>query len=215
MSRVLRALAVVVLALAGGIGTAQVAVADEPDCTVEGEGYVPDGPCEMSLKVNPVCPQETPMLTYEAYVEGSSATTTTVTWHNPSGADVVPTDQPLKGTLIWPGTVLNAAGVATDWPGLTWDGTTWVKGDAFDWATGSLQVTFSVSPSATATVAYPAGCGPTSTGGGGGTSVGSGPQVTALSETGLTAGPLVAAAAGLLGLGALFVVVARRRHSAI
>lgn len=211
MNRVFRALAAVGLALAGAVVTTQSAVADEPDCTVDGQDYVPGGPCEMELTVTPTCARQVPLLTYAVVVEGSSARTTDIIWHNVGGADVVLTDQPLSGSALWPGTVLDGDGRATDWPGWTWDGSEWVTGDADDWAAGSLQVTFSVSPSATATVTYPMGCGPTTTSGGGGTNVGSGPEVAELSQTGTTAAPLVGGALGLLGLGALLVALARRR----
>lgn len=207
MNKVLRALAVVLLALVGGIGATQVAAAQEDGCTVQGAGYVPGGPCEMQLRVAPTCAQGVPLLIYSATIIGSKVTTLDITW----GADrAVNLDLQLEGAVPWPGTVLDASGAVVDWPGWTRTEGGWVEGDTYDWALGPLPVTFAANPSATATVTYPANCGPVSSGGGG-TSVGAGPQVTALSETGLTSGPLVVAAAGLLGLGALLVLLARRR----
>ncbi len=104
----------------------------------------------------------------------------TATWKLPDGTvvrvDTIPAGQ-LKGDLLWPGMVLNADGVAVQWPG-------WRQLEASDFplpagaevygtaiADASLPsfayrlpmtVTFEMNPSVTATVTYPgqtpAGC---------------------------------------------------------
>ena len=65
-------------------------------------------------------------------------------------------DQPLSGSVLWPGAVPGPNGRGIDWPG--WrqlsDGT-WVQGDEFDWVRPTVQVLFQVNPEATVTVSYP------------------------------------------------------------
>jgi hypothetical protein len=103
----------------------------------------------------PICDNDVPKLRYDISVSGTPNTTVTITWINPSGANVVYPDQPLVGTVNWPGAVsVNGRGV--DWPG--WrqlSNGTWVEGDEFDWVRPSVQVLFQVNPEATVTVAYP------------------------------------------------------------
>ncbi len=105
--------------------------------------------------LSPICDNDVPKLRYDITVTGTPNTTVTITWINPDGADVVYADQPLSGTVNWPGAV-SANGRGVDWPG--WrqlsDGT-WVQGDEFDWVRPSVQVLFQVNPEATVTVAYP------------------------------------------------------------
>ncbi|WP_051639845.1 hypothetical protein [Cellulomonas sp. URHE0023] len=103
----------------------------------------------------PICDNDVPKLRYEITATGTTNTTVTITWINPGGADVVLTNQPLSGTVNWPGAVsVNGRGV--DWPG--WrqlSNGTWVQGDEFDWVRPSVNVLFQVNPEATVTVAYP------------------------------------------------------------
>ena len=55
--------------------------------------------------LQPICDGDVPKLRYEITVPGSTATTVTITWLNPSGANVVYANQPLSGTVNWPGAV--------------------------------------------------------------------------------------------------------------
>jgi hypothetical protein len=144
----------------------------------------------------PICKLDAPYLSYQLLVTGTEADTATITFVNPDGDDIVYTDQPLAGDLLWPGAVVDpATGKATDWPGwrLDADGA-WVEGDEYDWVRPTVQVTFQVNPEATVTVDYPAT-----------TSECAGPQVEVLDVSGEnpTAGPEVLAQTGAPAAGTL------------
>jgi hypothetical protein len=177
-------------------------------------------PCQLNVTVaQPVCDGDVPYLKYAVEAVGSPNTTVTITWVNPSGADVVYANQPLSGRVLWPGAVVDSAGKPVDWPGWhkTADGA-WVQGDEFDWVRPSVQVHFKVNPEATVAVAYPASSpqcsvnpqafvladSPTD------------PSAAVLAATGSNGvGPTLLGAAGLVVVGALVVtltVVARRRR---
>ncbi|MGW6132172.1 LPXTG cell wall anchor domain-containing protein [Cellulomonas sp. NPDC055163] len=138
---------------------AAAAVAPSPNgCDDTGDGYSAGGVCAVKVEVaSPVCVDDVPYLTYKVAVEGA-ASPLTITWDNPSGADVVQSGLPLEGRVPWPGAVAGADGKGVDWPGWTKasDGT-WVQGDAFDWvrAGSGVAVTFAANQSVTTTVAYP------------------------------------------------------------
>jgi hypothetical protein len=147
--------------------------------------------------LQPVCDGDVPKLRYEINVPGSTATTVTITWLNPSGPNVVYANQPLSGTVNWPGAVVvNGRGV--DWPGWTQLANgTWVEGDEYNWVRPSVQVLFQVNPEATVTVAYP----PSSP-----NCLTNPPQVLSasqrLSATGTDAGPMLTLATVLTVAGA-------------
>jgi hypothetical protein len=220
-------MAAAVLAIGGVVGVAGVATAAVPSvagCEEEGDGYFGGGVCQAVVEATAVCDGGVPYLDYQAVLEGASAQDVTVTWNNPSGPGQVLQDQPLSGRLLWPGTVIDDDGAAADYPGWTKnDDGTWSRGDAFSWAAGAVDVTFSANPEATVSVAYPAetgACAPvssTSTGGGdvaaaapteGGEVLG----ITALSDTGVSAAPLLGGAGGLLLAGAMLLLVSRVRR---
>ncbi|WP_258724161.1 LPXTG cell wall anchor domain-containing protein [Cellulomonas sp. NS3] len=137
---------------------AAAAVAPSPNgCGDTGDGYSAGGVCALEVEVlSPVCDNDIPYLTYKVAAEGAGATSLSITWDNPSGADVVQSGLPLEGRVPWPGAVAGADGKGADWPGWTKasDGT-WVEGDEFDWVRPGVAVTLAVNPSVTTTVAYP------------------------------------------------------------
>lgn len=228
MRRVLRTVAAAVLAIGGVVGVAGVAAATVPPatgCEEEGDGYFGGGVCQAVVEATAVCEGGVPYLDYTAVLEGTPNSDVTVTWNNPSGPGQVLADQPLSGRLLWPGTVLDDDGAAADYPG--WnrnDDGSWSRGDAFSWAAGTVDVTFSSNPEATVSVVYPEESGacapvsPTSTGGGdvaaaapteGGGVLG----ISVLSDTGISAAPLLGAVGGLLLAGTLLLLVGRVRRS--
>lgn len=233
MNKIVRACLVALLAAASAIvapalasaapTSARTAVTPSPSpsevfaCDVEEApgDYAPPGPCELrATLLSPICDNEVPKLRYVVEAIGTPNTTVTITFINPTGADVVYADLPLSGTVNWPGAVEDENGRGIDWPGWTQlpDGT-WVEGDEFDWVRPSVQVMFEVNPSLTASVAYPPSSPvcltdpptepPTSP-----------PE---LSSTGSDAGPVLLAGTGLLVAGAFAVALvarARRRNEA-
>ncbi len=151
---------------------------------------------------------------------GSPNTTVTITFLNPSGANVVYADQPLSGTVNWPGAVAGPDGRGVDWPG--WrqlaDGS-WVEGDEFDWVRPNVQVLFQVNPEATVTVGYPPSSPVCATNPPQdevlASEVLAAPTSAVLSATGSETQPLLIAGGALVLLGAgivALVSIARRRR---
>ena len=116
----------------------------------------------MTAEVQSVCTADLPTLSYST--DGATASTVTVTFVNPGGSNTVYTNQPLSGSVVWPGTVVSG-GKVTDWPGWTKnaDGT-WTKGDAYDWSLSNVQVIIADGAEASTVASYPGvGCVPTTT----------------------------------------------------
>lgn len=188
---------------------------DEGAAVADGEGdYSPPLPCELRVVTkSPICDNDVPKLRYAVEAIGSPNTTVTITWVNPSGADVVQSDLPLSGTVLWPGAV-EENGVGVDWPG--WrqlaDGT-WVEGDEFDWVRPSVQVKFQVNPEATVTVAYPPSSPQCLTNPPGSSVLAAEPPVPSavLSATGSNALPVALVGGGLVLAGAA-ALAATMRH---
>ncbi|UZN04168.1 LPXTG cell wall anchor domain-containing protein [Cellulomonas sp. S1-8] len=214
---------------AGGLAPAAATAAtpapspsvEQDDCTRGTDGYGTELPCEVELTVlTPICDNDVPRLQYAVTPVGSDETTVTITFVNPTGDDLVYADQPLTGSVLWPGAVVDGSGKGVDWPGWRLEGGTWVQGDEYDWVRPSVEVAFEVNPTASAVVAYPPSspvcltapersdvlvAGPAA----------AKPAATAevLSATGSTAGPLALVAGGLVLAGGAGVLVARRRRS--
>ena len=212
------------LFVAGPAAASSLSAAPTPvptPCPTDRPGYAAAGVCQLTAHVSPVCVNDVPLLKYSLEEMGTTLTTATITWVHPGGKDVVLTDQPLNGTLLWPGAVLDTKGTAVDWPGWTQqpDGT-WTRGDAFDWARQPVQVRFEVNPSTVATVSYPSvagACEPVSS------AVLAAEDVTptssvrsaVLAATGSDVAPYALGGAGLVLLGALLLVIraAMRRQA--
>lgn len=158
MKTMLRVWAGIALALAAGFALAgpAAAVDDPAACDRQDAGYEAPGVCQLAVEAAAVCVNDVAQLTYALTVEGSSATTATITFVNPSGSSLVYANQPLTGTVNWPGTVTDANGKGIDWPGWTKNANgAWVAGDDFSWAVPTVKVTFDVNPEATITAVYP------------------------------------------------------------
>ncbi len=108
-------------------------------------------PDELDLAaVGAECFNDIPYLKYAIdYPAGQSAT---ITFLNPTGADIVYEDVPLSGAVLWPG----ASETPPDWPGWVLQDGVWVAADdGFLWARGDIEVLFEVNPSTVFTVSYP------------------------------------------------------------
>ncbi|MCB2177295.1 MAG: LPXTG cell wall anchor domain-containing protein [Actinomycetales bacterium] len=207
MKRLLRLIAATTLALGSAVAFSGAASA-APTCD-EGSGYGSGGVCGISAEVKAVCTGDLPTLTYAT--TGATGTTVTVTFVNPGGTSTVYTNQPLSGSVVWPGTVVNG-GKVTDWPGWTKgsDGT-WTKGDAYDWSLNDVQVVISDGADASTVASYPTvGCAPTNVVSD--TKSGTLPNAV-LASTGATVGPLVGIAAALVVIGTGVLLVSRRRRN--
>ncbi|MGW6228356.1 hypothetical protein ACWFQT_14685 [Cellulosimicrobium cellulans] len=140
--------AVAALLTVPAVATSSSAATDDP------ETYVP----EITV-ASPVCDGDVPYLDYvfelpENY-ENDEANPLTITWVNPDGDDVVQSDLPLSGRVLWPGAEVDGAGNPVDWPGWSLVDGEWVVGDEFDWVRAGVTVVFEVNPTAETVVAYP------------------------------------------------------------
>jgi hypothetical protein len=130
--------------------------ADTTACAQPTDGYAPRGACQLLVQqAQSACIGGAPVLQYAVEPEGTPNTTVTITWQNPTGADVVDAGLPLSGSVLWPGTVVED-GAVVDWPGWTRqpDGS-FTEGDEYDWVRPSVTLLFEVNPSATEVVVYP------------------------------------------------------------
>ncbi len=95
------------------------------------------------------CFDDIPYLRYT--VVYPAAESATITFLNPTGADVVYEDVPLDGAVLWPGASENPP----DWPGWILQDGVWVAADdGFLWARGTVTILFEVNPSTELTVSY-------------------------------------------------------------
>jgi hypothetical protein len=181
------------------------------------------GPNELDFgDVGATCVGDIPYFHYE--IEFPGATSATITFVNPNGADVVYTDVPMSGDVLWPGANDDPA----DWPGWILENGMWVAADdGYLWARETVEVIFEVNPTATLEVPYPQAteaCAdpsnttrPTVPDTVGGVVITPPPPpgdevggVTELPFTGVDTGPLAAIAFGALALGSLLLVASRR-----
>ncbi|MDF2730507.1 MAG: hypothetical protein K0T01_2294 [Acidimicrobiia bacterium] len=174
-------------------------------------------PEELDLAaVGAECFNDIPYLKYAIdYPAGQSAT---ITFLNPTGADIVYEDVPLSGAVLWPG----ASETPPDWPGWILQDGVWVAADdGFLWARGDIEVLFEVNPSTVLTVSYPQSseaCAdpeniPDEVEGTVVTPPTTPDQVDGvdvLPFTGVHGGALAAVAFGVLALGCLMLISARR-----
>ncbi|WP_347049271.1 Ig-like domain-containing protein [Flavobacterium olei] len=66
------------------------------------------------------------------------------------------TNMPLNGTVLWPGTILNANNKPTDWPGWVLVKGQWTEGnDGFELTRPAVNMQFSLNPTKSVSVNYP------------------------------------------------------------
>ncbi|WP_278235549.1 hypothetical protein [Isoptericola sp. AK164] len=125
------------------------------------DGTFTDTSCELVPgDVAAVCEGEVPFLAYEVNlpegVEADGETPLTVTFLHPGdGDDVVLTDQPLAGRVVWPGASTTEP---LQWPGweLQEDGTYVETEGNYAWTRDGVRVLFEVNPDHSTVVEYPA-----------------------------------------------------------
>jgi hypothetical protein len=160
----------------------------------------------------PVCDGDVPYLEYRVVATGTTSTTVTITWINPSGDDVVYSDLPLEGRVLWPGAVVDEDGNPLDWPGWRFEDGEWVEGDEFDWVRPTVDVHMEVNPELTLTAGYPPSSPNCATNPPGDPE----PDPSdppALAVTGSDVAAIGAVAIGLLAAGGVALGVARRRKA--
>lgn len=145
------------LAATGVAPAASAAVAPSTGCAPGDDGYGGDAPCEIDVLVlEPVCDGDVPRLRYAVTPPRAEDGTVEIAFVNPGGGQEVLEAQPLSGSVLWPGAVVDDAGAPVDWPGWRLVDGAWVAGDEYDWVRPSVQVSFTVGEHlASAVVAYP------------------------------------------------------------
>ncbi|MHA7133632.1 peptidase [Oerskovia turbata] len=203
---------------------------ETPDPTPTVGDYVETTPPPtIALTVlQPVCDGDVPYLVYDVDVTGTPNDTVTITWLNPSGANVVQAGLPLSGRVLWPGATVDAQGNPTGWPGWVFENGEWVEGGPFTWVRPSVDVLFQVNPETTVSVSYPPSSPNCNTNPPGKTTPvsrtvanegiaftddrggSSNASDSGLAATGATVGKIVGVGAALLLVGGGLVLVARR-----
>ncbi|MCP2027053.1 putative repeat protein (TIGR01451 family)/gliding motility-associated-like protein [Flavobacterium sp. HSC-32F16] len=125
------------------LGKVEVTV-EEPTITVTAESF---------------CSNNVPYVTYKVVADNFTPNNlVTIKWID-SANNVVATqiDQPLSGTILWPGAVIDGNGNGVDWPGWLLANGQWTEGaDGFENTKTGVTMEFSVNPTASIPVSYPA-----------------------------------------------------------
>ena len=169
----------------------------------------------IAVQAAPLCRNDTPLVQYHVTPVGFvPQNNVTIRWRTAGGRVAQElTNQPFSGTLVWPGVVLSG-GQPVDWPG--WDQN--ADGTWFQVPTDlrpSMTVEFSVNPTKSVQVAYPAAtptCHPNPTNN---HQVKAAHLEAALPVTGGPSVPLVALGCATLLGGLTLVLTSRRRPSKI
>ena len=113
----------------------------------------------LDVTAEAVCVAGAPYMAYDVRPQFVDAPFgVTITWSTPDGETVLEQPaQPLSGRVLWPGAAVDADGTPTDWPGWELVDGEWAETDDDLGANllPSAQVTFTVNPETTVTVAYP------------------------------------------------------------
>ena len=104
------------------------------------------------------CSNDAPYITYNVIPTNFSPQNgLTIRWLDSLGVEkAVLTNQPLSGTSLWPGAVLDNNGNCVDWPGWIYANGVWVEGeDGYASVRPHVYVVFSINPTDTVYVEYP------------------------------------------------------------
>jgi gliding motility-associated-like protein/uncharacterized repeat protein (TIGR01451 family) len=113
----------------------------------------------MTIDVNSYCSNNVPYVSYNVTPDNFTAVgLLTVNWVDSSNTIVATaTNLPLSGTLLWPGAVVDGSGNGLDWPGWLLVNGEWFQGsDGFELTRPSVTMVFTVNPTVSLTVNYPA-----------------------------------------------------------
>ncbi|MBB4800211.1 gliding motility-associated-like protein [Flavobacterium nitrogenifigens] len=124
---------------------------------------------KMTVTANSYCSNNVPYVNYTVTPDNFTTNNKlTVKWIDSSN-NVVATQSnlDLSGNLIWPGAVVDGNGNGVDWPGWVLNNGQWILGtDGFEGTRNGVKMEFSLNPTVTVSVAYPAatsGCNPNPT----------------------------------------------------
>ncbi|AQG80591.1 SdrD B-like domain-containing protein [Spirosoma montaniterrae] len=109
----------------------------------------------LRVDVQSICVKDVPYITYSVTPVNFTATTTSITLKKVIDDSVIETltDQPLSGTLLYPGAAIDAQGNPTDWPGWKFENGEWVKEE--DNLRPRVAFSVTVNPTSETAVFYP------------------------------------------------------------
>ncbi|BDU24747.1 gliding motility-associated C-terminal domain-containing protein [Flavobacterium sp. GSB-24] len=114
---------------------------------------------KMTVSANSYCSNNVPYVNYTVTPDNfTTANLLTVKWID-SANNVVATQTnlPLSGNIIWPGAIVDGSGNGVDWPGWILNNGQWTEGaDGFELTRNGVKLEFSLNPTVTVSVAYPA-----------------------------------------------------------
>ncbi|UOE43800.1 cell wall protein [Agromyces larvae] len=191
------------------------------------EDYVPGAPEDPTLAgstVSPACEADVPWIQFRVVLTDPESLSTsrdaTLVLSDGSNTHTVPlgTIGPsgvLEGRVLWPGASVGPDGRGDGWPGWAFVGGEWVETDGnFAWTRGSIDARIEVNPSIPVALSYPPAT-PQCLTDPPRESTPAGTTATGIASTGFD-GPMWAGvgigAAGLIALGVIGVVLARRRR---
>uniref|UniRef100_UPI00404A399F T9SS type B sorting domain-containing protein n=1 Tax=Fulvivirga sp. TaxID=1931237 RepID=UPI00404A399F len=110
---------------------------------------------DIDIIIEEVCLNDVPYVRYEVTPENFTPTgLVTIIWSKVSGEVVSTlTDQPMSGTLLWPGAELDDQGNAINWPGWELRDGIWIQIE--DGLRPEMLFTIRINPEKTVTVSYP------------------------------------------------------------
>ncbi|WP_345147434.1 Ig-like domain-containing protein, partial [Flavobacterium ginsengiterrae] len=113
----------------------------------------------MTIKAESYCNNNAAYVSYDVTADNfTPKDLVTINWID-SANNVVATQTnlPLSGNVLWPGTVLNSNNKPIDWPGWVLVNGQWIEGnDGFELTRPAVTMQFSLNPTESVTVNYPA-----------------------------------------------------------
>ncbi|PBJ11681.1 hypothetical protein BSF42_24080 [Flavobacterium sp. ACN6] len=114
---------------------------------------------KMTVTADSYCANNVPYVNYAVTPDNfTTSNLLTIKWID-SANNVVATQSnlPLSGTITWPGAVVDGSGNGVDWPGWILNNEQWTEGtDGFELTRNGVKMEFSLNPTVTVSVAYPA-----------------------------------------------------------
>ncbi|WP_433811988.1 Ig-like domain-containing protein [Flavobacterium johnsoniae] len=132
--------------------------ANSSNCTSASVTVTVEAP-KMTVTASSYCSDNAPYVQYNVKADNFTPKgLVTITWID-SANNVVATqtNMPLSSTVLWPGTVLDSNNKPIDWPGWIFVNGQWIEGnDGFQLTRPAVTMQFSLNPTESITVNYPA-----------------------------------------------------------
>ncbi len=108
----------------------------------------------LAINASATCSNDAPVVNYNIPAYSGSNTTFSLSWYTVDDRLIATlADQPAAGSLLWPGVVLDGAGMGVDWPGWVFSGGEWTA--VADDRLPEMVLRVTLGETAETTVAYP------------------------------------------------------------